>query len=248
MSETLVYIESYFENQLAEEDRQIFEQRIVNDEAFAQDVAFYLTARLAIRQEVQQQKEVNWTVQPASEPAKVIAASKVKNRIATWRMVAVAASIALLICLGYVFIYQSANSQRLAATYVHDRLNQLRLTMDGSRDSVQQGIAAYNQGDYATAEKLFINVYQHHPDQSDALKFSGITSLKQKDYTEAIERFKRLAATPLFANPGCFYQAVALLLRNNGNDRTESRKLLQEVVDKGLEGKEYAAEWLQAMH
>ena len=43
MSEQLAYIDSYFNKELSPEESRIFDLRIEQDPAFAEEVAFYLT-------------------------------------------------------------------------------------------------------------------------------------------------------------------------------------------------------------
>ena len=53
--------------------------------------------------------------------------------------------------------------------------------------------------------------------------------------------FKQLEThKELYSNPALFYQAVTLMERNQPGDSANAKKLLQEVVEKGLEGKEAA--------
>ncbi|MEJ7680066.1 MAG: hypothetical protein WKG06_19840 [Segetibacter sp.] len=59
MSETLEYIEAYFEKGLSNAERQLFEERCVDDENFAKEVAFYVMSREAIREELTEQKNNN---------------------------------------------------------------------------------------------------------------------------------------------------------------------------------------------
>ena len=60
MPGTMEYIESYFQQTLNSEERAAFEARCERDEEFAKDVAFYITARQAIREELLGQKVNEW--------------------------------------------------------------------------------------------------------------------------------------------------------------------------------------------
>lgn len=240
MSETLDYIESYFEKKLSAAEKQRFEERIAQDETFAGEVAFYISLREAIRQKLAEQKKLDWQDGQQSIPA---AAPVKKISVRSWLPYAAAACLLLAIAL-YLFL-PSETPQRLAGTYITQHLTHLSQTMDGSKDSLQEGIGAYNRGDYNRALLLFQGVYQSHPDNSDAKQYIGLVYLMQNDYDNALQHFDELAAKKLFSNPGPFLKAVTLLKRNKSGDKELAKTLLEHVRDQQLEGRAEAAEWLK---
>ena len=52
----LEYIDNYFGNQLNAADKLAFEQRLANDAAFAEDVAFYANTKAIEREKVLKEK------------------------------------------------------------------------------------------------------------------------------------------------------------------------------------------------
>ena len=56
MQDTLEYIEDYFCNKLSSEEKSNFEQRCVSDTKFCAEVAFYVSTRDALKNEVVAQK------------------------------------------------------------------------------------------------------------------------------------------------------------------------------------------------
>ena len=60
MSDTLEYIESYFKQKLSNEARRAFELKCETDKAFANEVAFYIGTRQALREELLKQKITGW--------------------------------------------------------------------------------------------------------------------------------------------------------------------------------------------
>ncbi len=165
-----------------------------------------------------------------------------------WYRIAMSAAAVLVLVLGayFLLIQKQSNPQQLANLYVKEELSHLSLTMDGGRDSLQQGIAAYNNKEYTSALEIFNAVYKAHPGNSDALKYEGITYLVTGDYERALTCFGELTAKKeLFSNPGVFLQAVVLLSRNEGNDQVEAKRLLQQVIDEKLEGNAEASNWLK---
>lgn len=243
MDETLRYIDSYFQNGLGDAEKQRFEKRCQTDEAFADAVAFYIMSREAARQELLAEKGPAWLA--AEEPQTAKAAPLAPVRKMFWQrwMAAAAAACVALATVVYYFLF-SATPQSFAHTYVQENISRLYHTMDGSMDSLQQGIGAYNSGNYTEALALFSAVYKAHPDNSDALQYAGLSCLRQKKYSEALAQFTELSNKKLVSNPGLFLKAVTLLERNAAGDKGDAKRLLERVRNEKLENHKEAAEWL----
>lgn len=243
MQETWEYIENYFTQALSSEERKRFEVRVEQDEAFAKEVAFYITARSAAREMLMEERRgavgaediaVNKPVKPA--PVR-------RMPLRNWLPYAAAACLVLVVAV--YFLIQKPEPARLAANYLHDTYGHLSLTMDASRDSMQLGMAAYNGRQYAEALSYFEGLVSGHPDNSNAKKFAGLSYLQLKEYDKALEQFKSLAAMQgLFSNEGDFLEAVTLLLRNAPGDKEQAKMLLQKVVNENEDGSDKAKEWL----
>lgn len=50
---------------------------------------------------------------------------------------------------------------------------------------------------------------------------------------------------PLYTNPGPFYKAVTLMLRSEGNDKQQAKKILQQIINKNLYGDREAKNWIK---
>ena len=243
MPGTIEYIESYFQQTLSSEDRVAFEARCEKDEAFAKDVAFYITARQALREELLGQKVAEWKNEDAvrEETAPVISMNKRRTTFGKWAAYVAAACVVLAISV-YLFEVRTT-PQKLATAYINNTLSQ---TMDASHDSIQLGIAAYNDKDYERALQLFEGVEQRDPSNSDAKKYAGLSYLQKQDYDKALEQFDELANMKgLFSNPGDFLKATTLLVRNKQGDKEEAKALLQKVVNGKEEESQKAEEWLK---
>ncbi|MBV8252868.1 MAG: hypothetical protein JO154_09715 [Chitinophaga sp.] len=234
MSEILDYIDDYFTGAMAPEERTVFEKRCETDKAFAQEVAFYINARSVIREELHTNKQQDF---------KHLAAPRPRMR-ALYRYIAAAAAILLLVIAGWWFTQRTNSPQQLASGYIQDHLLQISTTMSPGADSLQTGISAYNSGDYPLAEKIFQALLGNEQFKPDALKYLGIVYLVTKRYDLAIDRFTQLTALPLYANPGPFYKALALLKRGTPKDVQQAKELLLEVKNKQLPGYKYATDWL----
>jgi tetratricopeptide (TPR) repeat protein len=117
--------------------------------------------------------------------------------------------------------------------------------MGNSRDSLEKGIAAYNDKNFKEAESVFAPLA---PRNSEAMKYLGMTYLVTGDYNKAINQFEALAKnTELYANPGLFYQAISLMKRNAEGDKAQAKKLLEEVISKNLPGKKESEDWIKKL-
>ena len=179
----------------------------------------------------------------ADNSAKLVSLPKKRNN---FKVLAIAASFLLIIAAYFIF-FDKPKARQLADAYIQDNLATLSQTMDGARDSLQQGIAAYNNKEYAKALDIFETVFASHPDNTDALLYAGITSLATGDHEKAITKFTELSSkTNLFSNPGLFLKAVTLLKRNAPGDREEAKAALQQVADQNLENAEEARKMLKS--
>ncbi len=247
MSETLEYIEAYFEKGLSDAERQSFEDRCENDEEFAKEVAFYIMSREAIREKLSEQKKQEWREYENEVIETAAPASTSVRKISFRNWLPYAAAACILLASALIYLFNSSDSpQKFADNYIKNNYSQLSQNMDASTDSLQQGIAAYNKKDYDEALFLFQKVYEAHQDKSDAKKYLGLVYLMRKDYDKALMHFDELAQKKgLFSNPGLFLKAVTLLERDGKGDKKTAKKLLEQVVKENLEGKKEAQELLK---
>jgi lipopolysaccharide biosynthesis regulator YciM len=118
--------------------------------------------------------------------------------------------------------------------------------MGGSHNSLQQGIAAFNDGNYGKAQEIFQSLTHQIDVAPEALKNLGILYLNNKDYDKAISAFDSLSVMEnLYANRGPFLKAVTLMKRLEGRDSEQAKEILQQVKEKKLPGSKEAEEWLK---
>ena len=115
----------------------------------------------------------------------------------------------------------------------------------GAQDSMQVALKLYNEEKLTEALHEFQKIIESNPSNYLAIKNAGIVSLRLQHYDKALEYFKQLESHKLFSNPALLYQAVTLMKRDHAGDAEAAKKLLQQVIDKDLEGKEEAKEWLK---
>lgn len=249
-------IERYLGGDMTEEEKQGFETELSASAELRSLLETYRTIDLemqntekyseqesALRKTLEGLSKVYFSEGTASQSsAPVVAMNKPRSFL---KVAIAAAAVLVLVLSAYFLLLGKGDVTALADKYVKTELNHLSQTMDGARDSLQQGIAAYNNKDYSKAIALFEAVYQAHPDNSDALRYAGTTYLVTQQYDKAIERFDALAAKQLFSNHGLFLKAVTLLQRNQPGDKENAKQLLQQVVEEKGEGAGEAEVWLK---
>lgn len=230
MENTLEYIESYFQNELPATERLAFEEKCTNDESFAGEVAFYVTSRQVLREALLKDKQSAWSSLQADAGSTVAAPAKT---ISLFRKLApYAAAACLILAVLLVYLNNSNSTVKYADNYIQKNIASISQTMNGSADSLQLGIEAYNKQDYDKALIYFKGVSANDPLAGDSKKYTGYTYLLTKKYDEALAAFGELANMKgLYGNPGNFLMAVTLIKRNTTGDKEQAKKLLQLVVN-----------------
>ena len=239
----LEYIDEYFRGEMLPGQKREFEERIEEDQAFAEDVAFYISAREVARQEVIKGKKRRFNeLYKQSDTVPVLAPAK-----KFWPYLA-AAVVITGIMVGFYLFVQPPSPQKIADRYIEDNFQTLGVTMAGVQDSLQLGIRLYNEGKRRQALQQLEAICRSDTTNFTCRKYAGIVSLELEDYDKAIFYFKQLEQHPgLYANPGKFYRALTLMKRGNPRDVITARQLLEQVVESNLEGKETAQQWIRQL-
>lgn len=241
--ETMEYIDSYFQQTMSEAERLVFEKRCEEDKAFAQEVAFYITARQSLREELLKQKQTSWITKHISIIDELPFIPKLKKSLASRWVTYLAAACIVLVASVYIF-ETNPSPKKLAETYIKANYTNLSLSMDASRDSLQLGIDAYNNKQYDKALTYFSGVEKKDAANSDAKKYAGLTYIQKDEYDSALMQFDALSNMKgLFSNAGDFLKAVSLMARNKPGDKKEAKQLLKKVIAEKEEGSDKATEW-----
>jgi tetratricopeptide (TPR) repeat protein len=238
----LDYIDAYFNNKPEPENARVFEEKIQTDPAFAEQVAFYLAARQSLSASVDEQRKQRFReIYNISPPAKRITAIKLVYYVAI-------AAVVCGIIFGLYLVSKPVSPHQLAENYARENLRTLSVQMGNSDDSLQSGLRLYNEGKTSESLLVFENIVRLDTGNFTAIKFAGIAALKLKDYEKAIGYFQQLGTfTKLYANPSLFLQSLALMERNSIGDLEKAKKIMQQIVDQDLEGKEVVVKWLQKL-
>ena len=146
-------IEAYCNHELSDEKRREFEQRIVGDPLFAEEVAFYFsTKQLAASAMIEKRADLRRVFEEYKKEKPLSKQPALMRRILPW--VAVAAVLAA-IAWGLTIFRQPSSYKELADKYVKENLSVLSVTMGSKQDSLQAGLALYNEGKLQEAQKQF---------------------------------------------------------------------------------------------
>lgn len=253
MEDNYEKIEDYLNGKMSSEEKLLFEAALTSNQELATAFAVYRTIETEMRahekarvpesalKDTLQTLNTRYFKPKPPQTAKII--PFYANRF--YKITAaIAASIIILVSC-FIFWQREQSPQRLAGHYIQTNLLELSQTMDASQDSLQLGIAAYNNQEYRKALPYFQAVYTTHPDNSDAKKYMGLVYLVTKDYNQALRQFEELANLKnLYSNPGLFLQAITLMQRNQEGDQQKAKQLLQQVVNEKAAGSREAEEWL----
>lgn len=243
MEDNLEYIDNYFGGNLSPGEAKQFEQRIIEDRRFAEEVAFYLSAKQTSKEEMISEKK-EWFRQLADQHADLPKPVAPVRRF--WKYAAAAAIIVCLFFAWYLTSVKSASPHQMAEEYIRQKLTTLRVTMGAERDSFQNAIRLFNEGQLVSALEKFERIAQADTSNFDAKIYSGIVHLKVENYDKALAYFQDLEKyTSRYSNPATFYHALTLMKRDRPNDKQEARRLLEQVIKNDLEEKKTAQQWLK---
>lgn len=242
------FIDRYFSNILSKDEAVRFEKMLATDKNFAQEVAFYLSAKQVLKEQLVIEKKERFRQLVSQQDAVMMKPDPVPVRkLWIYRSIAAAAIVILLISSWYLFYPRRLPVHETADTYIQQHLTSLPVNMSASMDSIQQGLKFYNDGNLNQALNTFESIIKRDTADYSAKKYLGIVYLRLADYDKAFLFFQQLENYPLYSNPAIFYQALTLMKRNGSGDKPKAKQLLQRVVDNDLEGKEVALQWLKKM-
>lgn len=241
--ETLEYIDAYFQKTLTDDERRNFETRCAEEEAFAREVAVYVSARTMLSEELFQKKTQEWNEgEEGRETASVVPIKK----ITSYKWIRYAAAACLVLALATYLFEKPRSTQWVANNYITTHYTSLSQTMGTGEDSMELAKAAFNNKEYDKALALLGEIQKSHPQNSEALKYTGIVYLVTDRYDKALAAFETLSKTEgLFSNPGMFLKAITLMKRDSKSDKMQAKAILEQVVEQNLEGSQEAKDWLK---
>lgn len=236
------YIDDYFKGTKIPGKESDFEQRLLTDKEFAEDVTFYLNTIQVARTDnadikKSRFKEIYYQNNSTNSTG-------VLKKL--WPYALMVAALVTTLFVGVYIFNRPMESPKMAEAYLSTHLKTLGVQMNSTDDLLQQGKDLYNHHDYSASLKKFEEILQKDSLNYDAEENAGIVALKINDYDKALVHFTKLAKIEnQNENSGKFYHALTLMKRNKIADKKIYIGLLKEVVRDNLYGKEDAEKFLE---
>ena len=245
--DSLEHIDAYFNGEPTPEEASQFEKRILEDPAFANEVADYLSALAATRETNTQEQKQRFRELYRQQSPKMAEVHKIGPLSRRWIPLAAAAAILIVVAFTWLLTTRHANPAKLADQYISQNLTVLPLKM-GAPDPMQTGISLYNAGQFAKAAQQFDELLRTDSLNVTALINTGIVSLRLGEYDKALEYFTKVEKhTDLHVNPALFYEALTLMKRGYVADANMAKQLLKQIVREDGNRKQDAQELLSKM-
>ncbi|MEO5997164.1 MAG: tetratricopeptide repeat protein [Chitinophagaceae bacterium] len=236
------YIDNYFKGAALQEQQLKFEERLMTDNEFAENVAFYISTLQVARHQNEADKKKRFR-EIYYENKTELSGSPVR-RLRPYVLSAAAVLAALF--LGLYLYLQPAEPSKLAGKYISTHLGTMGVQMGDNSNPMQMAKDMYNNKDYPGALQKFEQVIKQDSSNYEARELAGTAALQMKDFDKALRYFKEVADnTELRVNTGKFYQALTLMTRNMPGDNEQSKVILQQVIKDDLYGKEDALIFLK---
>jgi tetratricopeptide (TPR) repeat protein len=245
--DSLEHIDAFFNGEPTPEETSQFEKRILEDPAFANEVADYISALATSREANTLEQKQRFRKLYQQQAPKLAEVHKISLRTRKWLPLAAAAAILIIVAFTWLLSSRHADPSSLADRYIQQNLTVLPLKM-GTSDPVQTGISLYNSGQFAKATHQFDELLRADSLNTAALLNAGIVSVRVGNYDKALEHFTRLQKlTDPHVNPALFYEAITLMRRSNAGDADHAKLLLGWIVREELNRNQDARELLSKM-
>ncbi|MFY7912999.1 MAG: tetratricopeptide repeat protein [Emticicia sp.] len=228
MANEFLNIDSYFQGKLSAQEKEAFENNLANDPSLAEDVVFYAHVKCIQRDQILKERHAEWTTQSGNKVVGI-----------NFKLISAGIAAILLMIIG-VWHFTGSDIQQRTNAYIENDLDQLTNTMGATDDSLKLGKDLYNQKKYTEARVVFDKLINKSP---EAIEFAGLSAIKMNDDEEAIKYFKKIEQnTELINNKGKFYLALVKIKQGKIE---EGERLLNEVIDQNLGGKNDAKKILE---
>ena len=226
-------IEKYLEQRMSAEERQKFEQAMIDNPAIKEEIELHRQVTATLKGEkvhelrsVLKAVDKNWGAEKKEQKG-------VARTINFRRVIAIAATV-LLMVMSYQFFFTSggpvSNEQLFADNFQpYQMLLSQRGLSEGEKNIVlENAISAYSKGNYQSAASFFQQLSQNDPTDISYQFYLAVAQLGAKENDTSINLFQNIISTEghPFKEQSQWYLALAYL--QNG-DNENARKTLSEI-------------------
>lgn len=222
----------YFSRQLDAEEQKIFDQLMLDDTDFKNQVNFEKSTQEAIKRN--ERADLKRFLQGVDIPK--------QNKTFQW--IAIAASFIgiVLISIFSIYYYSSTDSSNLYTEYFQPYPNEVAPLVRGENDdsSISEAFNAYELENYELSAKLFENINEDY-----SLLYAGISNLELNQNQKAIDQLKTLSLqNGKYQDAAEWYLALAYL---KNNETEKAKELLNSIVQNHQQFSEQASELLERL-
>jgi len=233
-------IEQYLDNTLSEEEVRAFDQQVLTDEAFAEEVRLHQKLRLAL--------EVAGNDQLREELAALGSSLRKDSGGGTspllrqpWLYVGLAAALGIFLLIRGT-LPGSTPQSALELYRTFSDVPAMRMVRGNTTDSLMQlAYSAYVMEDFSQAKQYFSRILQIDSTQILVKFYLGISYLQLDQPQESLAYFKEIPQAHAYAQHARWYSALAQLKLG---DIAQSEALLTQIVQKNRHYKKAEAEEL----
>ena len=242
------YIDSYFREEHSAEATAAFDEKVKQDPAFAEAVAFYCSSLQVAKNQLTEDKKQHFRELYAQTGPSVSDEPAPVRSLIRWRTIITAAAIVAGLLAGlYLYRQPDASLQQVADRYIKEQLATVGVNMGAQEeDSIGRARQFYSENKLPEALVAFEAIARANATSDEAKKMAGIVSLRLGNYDKAINYFTQLEEQPILYNPGKLYHALALIKRNQPGDTAAAKQLLLQVAEQQPAYQETAVKWLKA--
>ena len=235
-------IERYLDGSMEREERAGFEESLNSDPGLKTRVEEIRLLQMAVEEQSLRNKLDEYHREMASAQTQNKPAAHKSGRILTLRILAVAASLALLIGFGYWWYY----GQKTAGEKLFDKYFQpdpgLLTPMSATSDyAFYRGMVDYKQGNYEEAINRWKPLAEKNPENDTLNFYLGVSYLAGDKPDKAIEYLSKAVRVPQsrFINEARYYLGLARLKAGNTEEAVralkksnlkKSRLILKEIA------------------
>ena len=223
-------IDNYLKGNLSDSAVHQFEQKLKLDTAFSAAVALQKDVISGIEShfDAQLKEKLQLVEEGFVKPEEETKVIPIRN----WKPLAVAASVVLIVALGYLKFFNTPNPQEVYLSYYEPYPNIVSPSERSAESQKQDAMAFYEKGEYETAVSLFETDLATSPN-SDYLQFyMALSQLSLKNSEQSVELFQNVAnqKDSKFQAPAAWYLALAYI---QAGDISNTKKQLQSIISEG---------------
>lgn len=224
------YIDRYLNDQLSESKKIDFDKRLIEDASFQKEVRLQSEIKEAIHSDgFQNFRSTLKTIDQGWKEAQ-----SVKRRtLFTLNRIAIAASVALMIGVGFWWFQDEtlSNSDLFAQNFEpYDMVLSQRSYKDDLNRTLESAIFAYSSGEFETSSELFSSL-DSLDQELPLIQFYSCISMMAADQIEpGIDCLKDIKGQHQLQQPITWYLALALIKADNN---AEARQLLERIPPSG---------------